>query len=314
MQDSFGRNINYMRISLTDRCNYACYYCKPDIAKHLCHSDILTYEQILNICRCAISLGITRFKITGGEPTLRKGYIDFIRRLKELEGVEQVTLTTNGSLFSFTDLDELKKIGLDCINFSMDTLDESEYLKICKKNNLKKVLSNLEYAYKIGISVKVNCVVDNLFSLSRFESMLELIKDKKIALRFIELMPLKYSDRNTKMIELIEYVQKNYTLNVYDKKLGNGPAHYYTIGDYQGYIGFIEALHNKFCQECNRIRLSSVGRLKLCLFHMDGVDLKPYLNDLEELQKTMAFWIFKKPKEHHFEEEHSSTVMNEIGG
>ena len=314
MQDSFGRNINYMRISLTDRCNYACYYCKPDISKHLCHSDILTYEQILDICRCAVSLGITRFKITGGEPTLRKGYIDFIRRLKELEGVEQVTLTTNGSLFSFTDLDELKKIGLDCINFSMDTLDESEYLKICKKNNLKKVLWNLEYAYKIGISVKVNCVVDNLFSLSRFESMLELIKDKKIALRFIELMPLKYSDRNTKMNELIEYVQKNYILNVYDHKLGNGPAHYYKITDYQGYIGFIEALHNKFCSECNRVRLSSVGRLKLCLFHSDGVDLKPYLDDLEELQKTMNFWIFKKPKEHHFEEEHSLTVMNEIGG
>ena len=127
MQDSFGRNINYMRISLTDRCNYACYYCQPDISKHLCHSDILTYEQILDICRCAITLGITRFKITGGEPTLRKGYIDFIRRLKELEGVEQVTLTTNGSLFSFTDLDELKKIGLDCINFSIDTLDEAEF-------------------------------------------------------------------------------------------------------------------------------------------------------------------------------------------
>lgn len=314
MQDSFGRNINYMRISLTDRCNYACYYCKPDISKHLCHSDILTYEQLLDICRCAVSLGITRFKITGGEPTLRKDYIDFIRRLKELEGVEQVTLTTNGSLFSFSDLDELKKIGLDCINFSIDTLDESEYLKICKKNDLKKVLLNLEYAYKIGVPVKVNCVVDNLFSFSRFESMLQLIKDKKIALRFIELMPLKYSDRNTKMNELIEYVQKNYTLNACDEKLGNGPAHYYTIGDYRGYIGFIEALHNKFCQDCNRIRLSSVGRLKLCLFHSDGVDLKPYLNNLEELEKTMAFWIFKKPKEHHFEEEHSSTVMNEIGG
>ena len=212
------------------------------------------------------------------------------------------------------DLDELKKIGLDCINFSIDTLDEAEYLKICKKNNLKKVLLNLEYAYEIGIGVKVNCVVDNLFSFSRFESMLELIKDKKIALRFIELMPLKNSDRNTKMNELIEYVQKNYTLNAYDKKLGNGPAHYYTIPEFQGYIGFIEALHNKFCSECNRVRLSSVGRLKLCLFHMDGVDLKPYLNNLEELEKVMREWIFKKPKEHHFEEEHSSTVMNEIGG
>ena len=162
--------------------------------------------------------------------------------------------------------------------------------------------------------MKVNCVVDNLFSFSRFESMLELIKDKKIALRYIELMPLKYSDRNTKMNELIEYVQKNYILNVYDHKLGNGPAHYYTIPEFQGYIGFIEALHNKFCQDCNRVRLSSVGRLKLCLFHMDGVDLKPYLNNLEELEKVMREWIFKKPKEHHFEEEHSSTVMNEIGG
>lgn len=314
MQDSFGRNINYMRISLTDRCNYACYYCKPDIAKHLCHSDILTYEQLLDICRCAVLLGITRFKITGGEPTLRKGYIGFIRRLKELAGVEQVTLTTNGSLFSFSDLDELKKIGIDCINFSIDTLDESEYLKICKINNLEKVLLNLGYAYKIGIAVKVNCVVDNLFSFSRFESMLELIKDKKIALRFIELMPLKNSDRNTKMDELIEYVQKNYTLNVYDEKLGNGPAHYYKITDYQGYIGFIEALHNKFCQDCNRIRLSSVGQLKLCLFHMDGVDLKSYLDNLSELEKVMREWIFKKPKEHHFEKENSSTVMNEIGG
>ena len=287
MQDSFGRNINYMRISLTDRCNYACYYCKPDIAKHLCHLDILTYEQLLDICRCAVLLGITRFKITGGEPTLRKGYIGFIRRLKELDGVEQVTLTTNGSLFSFSDLDELKKIGIDCINFSIDTLDESEYLKICKMNNLEKVLLNLEYAYKIGIAVKVNCVVDNLFSFSRFESMLELIQDKKIALRFIELMPLKMCDRNTKMDELIEYVQKNYTLNAYDEKLGNGPAHYYKITDYQGYIGFIEALHNKFCQDCNRIRLSSVGQLKLCLFHMDGVDLKPYLDNLSELEKVM---------------------------
>ena len=179
---------------------------------------------------------------------------------------------------------------------------------------MKKVLSNLEYAYQIGIFVKVNCVVDNLFTFSRFESMLELIKDKKIALRYIELMPLKYSDRNTKMNELIECVQKNYTLNAYNNKLGNGPAHYYTIPEFKGYIGFIEALHNKFCDDCNRIRLSSVGRLKLCLFHSDGVDLKPYLNDLEELEKVMKEWIFKKPKEHYFEEEHSSTVMNEIGG
>ena len=314
MLDSFERNINYMRISLTDRCNYACYYCKPEVSKYLKHSDILSYEQILNICKCAVCLGITRFKITGGEPTIREGYIHFIQQLKQLPGVEQVTLTSNGSLFSKEDLDTLKQIGIDCINFSIDTLDENEYVSICKKNTLETVLSNLNYAYNIGIPVKVNCVVDNTFSKSRFDSMLEIIEKKKIPLRFIELMPLKYSEKNNKMDTLIQYVSKQYDLKEYSEKLGNGPAHYYTISGYAGYIGFIEALHYKFCSTCNRVRLSSVGQLKLCLFHLDGVNLKPYLNDLKELEKVMRHWIYKKPKEHHFEKNHSSTIMNEIGG
>lgn len=314
MLDSFDRNINYMRISLTDRCNYACYYCKPEISKHLKHSDILSYEQILEICRCAVGLGITRFKITGGEPTIRKGYIDFIRRLKQLPGLEQVTLTSNGSLFSKEDLDTLKQIEIDCINFSIDTLNEDEYQKICKKDTLKTVLANLNYAYEIGIPVKINCVVDHTFSNVRFESILNLVKDKKIPLRFIELMPLKYSEKNNKMENLIQYVSKHYDLKEYTKKLGNGPAHYYTIPGYAGYIGFIEALHHKFCSTCNRVRLSSMGQLKLCLFHPDGVNLKPYLNDFKKLEKVMRDGVYKKPKEHHFEKDHSSTIMNEIGG
>ena len=314
MLDSFNREINYMRISITVRCNYACYYCKPEVSKHLKHGDILTYEQILEICKCAVHLGITRFKITGGEPTIRKGYIHFIQQLKQLPGVEQVTLTSNGSLFSQTDLDTLKQIGIDGINFSIDTLNENEYQKICKNDTLKTVLSNLNYAYDIGIPIKINCVVDHTFSITRFESMLELTKDKKIPLRFIELMPLKYNEKNNKMETFIKYVSKQYDLKEYSEKLGNGPAHYYTISGYAGYIGFIEALHYKFCSTCNRVRLSSVGQLKLCLFHLDGVNLKPYLNDLKELEKVMRHWIYKKPKEHHFEREHSFTIMNEIGG
>ena len=314
MKDHLNREINYMRISLTDRCNYACYYCKPEIETHLSHFDIVSYEQILDICRCAIHLGITRFKITGGEPTIRKGYIEFIRRLKTLEGVQQVTLTTNGSLLSYADLDELKEVGIDGINCSIDTLDLNEYTKICQKNSLSKVLDNMNYAYFIGIKVKVNCVVDNTFTLSRFESMLTLIKDKKIALRFIELMPLKYSEKNNKMNEFIQYIQTNYSIQKYAHCLGNGPATYYTIEGYSGYIGFIEALHHKFCSTCNRVRLSSIGRLKLCLFHTDGVDLKPYLKDVHQLERVMEYWIYQKPKEHHFEEENSMTIMNQIGG
>lgn len=314
MKDHLNREINYMRISLTDRCNYACTYCKPEIGTHLSHLDILTYEQILDICKCAVNLGITRFKITGGEPTIRKGYIDFIRRLKVLPGVEQVTLTTNGSLFSYQDLDTLKDIGIDGINFSIDTLDLNEYTKICKKNCLNTVLDNLNYAYSIGIKVKVNCVVDDTFTLSRFERMLDLIKDKKIALRFIELMPLKYSQRNQKIENLIQYIKTQYSIVEYKQTLGNGPANYYTVKGYEGYIGFIEALHHKFCAQCNRVRLSSIGRLKLCLFHTEGVDLKPYLGKDSLLEEVMKEWIYKKPKEHHFEEENSMTIMNQIGG
>ncbi len=314
MKDSYQRDISYMRISLTDRCNYACTYCRPEIAQHLNHDDILSYEEILKICRLAISLGIVNFKVTGGEPTIRKDYISFIRSLKSLEGVKQVTLTTNGSLFNSTDLDELKQIGIDGINFSIDSLDEDEYKNICKKDSLKQVLSNLEYAYQIGIKVKINCVVDSSFPIKRMQSFLNYIQDKRIAVRFIELMPLRLSQRSDMIQVLEKELISKYKATTYDKKLGNGPAHYYMIPGYQGYVGFIEALHSKFCSTCNRVRLSSIGYLKLCLFHLDGINLKPYLNDENELLNIMKQTLLKKPKEHHFEEEDSLTIMNQIGG
>lgn len=314
MKDSYQRDISYMRISLTDRCNYACSYCRPEISEHLNHSDILSYEDLLKICRCAIQLGIANFKVTGGEPTIRKDYIQFIQRLKNLSGVKQVTLTTNGSLLSEADLDELKKIGIDGINFSIDSLNKNEYKNICKKDSLDQVLRNLEYAYQIGIQVKINCVIDASFPMDRMTSFLDYIQDKDIAIRFIELMPLRLSQRSDTIQNLENTLITKYGAVPYSQKLGNGPAHYYKIIGYKGYVGFIEALHSKFCSDCNRVRLSSIGYLKLCLFHPDGIDLKPYLNDEKELLEKMIQALLKKPKEHHFEDEDSLTIMNQIGG
>ncbi len=169
------------------------------------------------------------------------------------------------------------------------------------------------YAYKLQIPVKINCVVDDTFTMNRLENMLMLIKDKKIALRFIELMPLNKEQRNQKMRDVIHYLKK-YPIQECLDKLGNGPAHYYTINGYQGYVGFIEALHHKFCHQCNRLRLTSTGKIKPCLFYEEMHDLKPYLNNEKQLRLHLEKAIELKPKEHHFEEDVSYTKMNEIGG
>lgn len=314
MFDKYNRDINYLRISITDRCNLSCVYCKPANVKHLNHDEILSYEDILQVCKAAIELGINCFKVTGGEPCLRKDYLSFIARLKQLEGCKQVTLTTNGSLFNHADLDYLKEMGIDGINFSIDTLDNQLYQKICGKDVLADVLCNLVYAYNLGIKCKVNCVINDYFDEHHFDMMLQLIKDKQIALRFIEQMPLKYSHNNLKMEKIKEYIFTNYSLELLHEKLGNGPARYYRVNGYRGYLGFIEALHQQFCHECNRLRLTSTGHLKLCLFYLDGVDLKPYLNNRELMKETIKQAILNKPKEHKFLLEESKTIMNETGG
>lgn len=311
MLDLYHRKIDYMRISITDRCHFQCNYCKSDHPQKLNHQDILSYEQLLLIVDQAIQLGIKKFKITGGEPTLRKNYLFFIKELKKRD--VEVTLTTNGSLFKKEDLKTLKEIGIEGINFSIDTLDAKEYFLLTKQDCLKQVLENLFYAYYLKIPVKINCVVDNTFTLKRLKQMLAMVKDKKIALRFIELMPLNIEQRNQKMIDIQNYL-KQYPIKQYQGKLGNGPAHYYTIEGYQGYIGLIEALHHKFCYQCNRIRLTSTGKLKPCLFYNEMYDLKPYLNNEEQLLLHLKKAIESKPKEHHFEENVSYTKMNEIGG
>lgn len=315
MIDQYGRCIHYMRISITDRCNYHCQYCSPGSFKHLSHHDILRYEEMIQICQAAIKLGIVDFKVTGGEPTVRKDYLYFLRMLKSLEGVATVTLTTNGWALDHDALDELKEMEIDGINFSIDTLNKEKYALICGKDGLDQVIDHLLYGISIGLNIKINTVVNETFTQDDLRELLSFFQDLPISLRFIEKMPLNSSYQMTnKMEEVKSYLYSHYQVEELSKKLGNGPAHYLKIKNKECSIGFIEALHHKFCEECNRVRLSSTGQLKPCLFYPQTVSLKPYLEDHSRLKQVMQDTIYQKPKEHHFEKESSQTIMNQIGG
>ena len=212
MKDRYNRTIDYMRISITDRCNYHCVYCNPDKFKFLSHNDILRYEEILDICKVAVKLGIVNFKVTGGEPTVRKGYLSFLRQLKQLEGVRQVTLTTNGLLLDARTMDELKDIGIDGINFSIDTLDSKKYAAICGQDTLDTVLKNLLYGVSVGLNIKINTVVGPLFTQSDLESLIDFCGNLPVSLRFIELMPLGSNKRENRIEEVQSYFASHYNI------------------------------------------------------------------------------------------------------
>ena len=311
MKDQFNRNVDYMRISLTENCNYACSYCRDDNT-HVYH-DYLSYEEIFIIVKAAVNLGVHKFKITGGEPLVRKDVLSFIEQLKAYEGVDEVTLTTNGSLLSHEDIKRLQII--DGINFSLDTLNEERYYQFTKSKQLHTVIDNILYAHSLKIKVKINCVLHQEISYQDILDLLMFAKKYQLTLRFIELMPMK-KDSTRGIINkqtVLEIANSNH-LNLIEthKKLGNGPAHYYQMDDI--YIGFIEPIHGKFCEQCNRIRLTASGFLKACLFHDMGCDLKEKIRKNEDIELIMKDVIYAKPASHYFEERAAGTAMNEIGG
>lgn len=321
MKDRLERNIDYMRVSITDRCDLRCKYCMPSSLPDVSHSDILRYEEILLICRAAVSVGVNRFKITGGEPFVRKGAADFIAQLKSEPAVKCVTVTTNGILLSDA-LPKLKKAGIDGINISLDSIDASKYQAITGSDNVGKVISAIEQSVEFGIKTKVNCVLlsenkDQIVPLSQLASVLP------IDIRFIELMPIGYGNNfsGPSCDKALELLQKTYPdLSYSNEKRGNGPAVYYKSSFLRGRIGFIGANSHKFCSSCNRVRLTSTGMLKPCLCYDTSTDLLSLVRNgvtKEQLAKTIAGVIYEKPSAHCFFEESEMTehrTMNEIGG
>lgn len=336
MKDKYNREIDYMRISITDRCNLRCKYCMPNDVEFAPTYEILTYKEIEKICIVAAKVGIKKLKITGGEPLVRPKCAELVKTLKVIPGIEQVTLTTNGILL-MEHIDELIKYGLDAVNISLDTVKAQVYREITKKDELKKVMDGIDCAVSRGLKTKVNVVLQEGVNEKEWYDLIQLAKNKPIDVRFIEMMPIGYGKKyntifNENIIEKIKGIYEDIT---YDhRKHGNGPAIYYNIPGFKGSIGFISAVHGKFCNDCNRIRLTSTGILKPCLCYSDGVDLKQILREKfqcegndnkfskkdyieQQLLKAITKAISIKPKSHCFDNLKDITENNkmvQIGG
>ena len=325
MLDKLNRKIDYLRISVIDRCNLRCVYCMPEEGlESIPHEEILTYEEILRICETVSQLGIKKIKITGGEPLVRKDIVNLIRDIKNLDKIEQVTLTTNGILL-YDMLDDLYDAGIDAINISLDTLKEDNFKQITRRDGLEKVLMAIDKAYNLGIRVKINCLAIRDFNINELADIANFAKDREIDVRFIELMPIGFGKKYTQIDndEILSILESNFgTFEPVTEKRGNGPAKYYKNKDMKGCIGFISAISHEFCESCNRIRLTSNGFLKLCLHYNKGIDLKaPIRSGIsdEDLKELIHDTIWNKPLSHKFghtngEKDIEVKNMVQIGG
>ena len=324
MLDQFGRNIRYLRVSVTDRCNLRCRYCMPEEGvAWVDHSAILTYEQIVRLVHLAASLGVEKVRLTGGEPLVRKGLAGLVRELKAIGGIRTVSLTTNGVLLA-EQLPGLLEAGLDGVNLSLDTLDRAQFAALTRRNALPAAMAGLEAALAApGLTVKVNCVPsggndDQLVPLAA------LARDRDLSVRFIELMPIGLGNTLTRRSEeeVLSRLEAAFgpAQPCPSDALG-GPSRNVTFPGFQGKVGFISAVSHRFCQSCNRVRLTATGFLKTCLQYDQGVDLKALLDAGAEdaaLLEAMADAIHRKPASHHFggqrEAADEGRNMNQIGG
>ena len=323
MRDGFGREIDYMRISVTDRCNLRCRYCMPDGVPLTSMEKILTFEEIKLVCQAAVSLGITRFKITGGEPLVRLGCPQLAGMIKVIPGTEQVTLTTNGILLERY-LGELAENGLDAVNISLDTMKRSVYEQITGYDGLEAVKSGIEAAVETGMKVKINCVPQSGVNDDEWEDFVCLTKDSRVDVRFIEMMPIGYGKKCAGMSgdEILRRIREKYPdIEKDDSVHGNGPAVYYRLPGAKGSVGFISAIHGKFCGSCNRIRMTAEGELKPCLCYNDSVDIREALRtpgcSEEQIREQIRKAVLGKPQMHCFERADQMSEerkMSQIGG
>ena len=326
MLDQFGRTIDYMRVSITDRCNLRCRYCMPDGISLVSMREIMTYEEIVETCAAAVRLGIRNIKITGGEPLARLGCAGLIASLKKVTGVEQVTMTTNGVLLKKY-LPELLAAGLDAVNISLDTLDPAKFERITGRNMLSEVLDSIDAALDSGLRTKINVVLQQDVNDDEWFPLASLAEYKMLDVRFIEMMPIGYGKNVTGISN--DILRARFSASFPEIEIdpsvhGNGPAEYVRIPGWMGSIGFISAIHGKFCGSCSRVRLTSRGRLKPCLCYGETIDLLPLLRTgtrgaerKEALTEALRSGIFQKPGQHCFEDPEMVTEtgrMADIGG
>ncbi|MFC1987730.1 GTP 3',8-cyclase MoaA [Chloroflexota bacterium] len=305
LYDHWQRQINYLRISVTDRCNLRCLYCTAQPIARISHDDVLRYEEIYRVAQAAASLGISKVRLTGGEPLVRLHLSRLIKMLSKIEGIDDISLTTNGILLSKYAIG-LKKAGLKRVNVSLDTLKEDRFKLMSHGDKLGEVLAGIEAAKSAGLNpVKINMVVlrgtndDEIIDFARMTT------SEGWHVRFIELMPFGMQEtgvlKTVPAQEIRECIQSLGKLEPYTNQIGNGPAKYYRLPEAKGTIGFITPMTEHFCHSCNRLRLTSDGQLRPCLLDGDEVNLKEPLSNgvsIDELRKLIQQAVAIKRESH----------------
>jgi cyclic pyranopterin phosphate synthase len=333
-RDDFGRAINYLRVSVTDRCNLRCVYCMPpEGVEKQSHRDILRYEEMALIVRAAAELGISKVRLTGGEPLVRLGLPDFVRMIADIPGIDDLSLTTNGTLLARYAAD-LAAAGLDRVNISLDTFRPDRFAQITRCGRLEDVWAGIAAAEAAGlVPIKVNVVVVRGLNDDEVADFARRTVSDGWNVRFIELMPIGASadwdgDGSVPIPEIRARIEAKFGLlsEVHGPR-GNGPARYYQIDGSTGTIGFIGALSDHFCSRCNRLRLTADGRLRPCLMSDQEIDLRQALRGgassegeaaarLEAVKAVLAQAIRLKPQRHHLDQALAprDRTMSQIGG
>lgn len=318
MLDKKGRNIDYLRVSLTDRCNLRCIYCMPENGvEKKCHEEILRFEEIEKVITACAALGIKKVRFTGGEPLVLKGIDKLIKHTASLPTIKDISLTTNGMLLADM-AEDLKRAGLKRVNISLDTLQSEKFKKITRHGNINKVYEAIEKCLSLDmVPVKLNIVLMKGINDDEIGDFLKLTIDNPIQVRFIELMPigegLKYFDKHKMKIEEILERYPELVPASDDSKV----ASVYKLRGARGSVGLISPVSCKFCNDCNRIRLTATGTVKPCLHSAEEINLKPYLNNEAKLIEMIQNAVYNKPEEHHLETEgksDSERMMFQIGG
>jgi cyclic pyranopterin phosphate synthase len=324
MVDRFGRRIDYARVSVTGRCNLRCIYCRPENGPET-SEEPLSLERILKVGSALAALGISQIRLTGGEPLLRGDIAEIIRALNRLKGIETISLTTNG-LFLPRLLDELAPDELHGLNISLNSHKPAAYQAITRAGRLEDALAGLRAALDRGFSnIKINCVAIAELNDEDLEGVAQLAQDQDIAVRFIELMPVGLGKDYTpvRREQIAEKLAERFgPLAPCPGRFGQGPAVYYRLPGFRGKIGFISAVSRRFCESCNRVRVTSSGYLKTCLHFRHGLDLRPLLEPevpLADLIERMRRAILEKPLGHRFSEplgdyDEETGLMSGIGG
>ena len=315
MKDRYGRTIKYLRLSVTDLCNCRCVYCMGENGvPRLPHSAILSFEEIEEIVRAAVSLGVTKVRLTGGEPLVRRGIDELVRRLRGIEGVEELAMTTNGARLAEY-AEALKEAGLDRLNVSLDTLDPEKFRRITRIGELRDTLDGLDAARRAGFEhIKLNTVLMGGVNDDEIAEIAALAKDGAFDVRFIELMPIgECTDWDRRRFlpaeRVLEYLPKG------ERVPSDGVAELWCPAGFRGTVGLIRPLSHRFCADCDRIRVTADGCLKPCLHSAREIPLRGKHG--EALVRTIAEGMQTKPREHHMADGHASESrrgMNRIGG